>query len=76
MNVDDPRVRIVMEYVDLCELLAATGSVNEDIEQDLYARLDQLWYVELSDDERHEAEDRLVARARAWHDARHVIREA
>jgi hypothetical protein len=76
VSVDDTRARIVTEYVDLCEQLAAIESVDEDAEQDLYARLDQLWYVEMTADEQHEAEDRLVAKARSWHDTRHVIREA
>jgi len=66
------RDAIVTEYLELCEQLAAAELVDEDADhQALYARLDQLWYVELLDDERYEVEDRLVAKARTWHDARH-----
>ena len=61
---------IVVEYVELCEQLAAASLVGEAAEQALYSMLDQLWHVEMSDVERREAEDRLVAKARAWHDAR------
>ena len=64
------RDEVVVEYVDLCERLAATEIV-ERADQPLYDRLDHLWYLEMSDDERDEAEDRLVAGARAWHNARH-----
>jgi hypothetical protein len=64
------RDEVVTEYVELCEQLAAAASIEEDAEERLYGRLDQLWYVEMMDDERAEAEDRLVARARTWHDAR------
>jgi hypothetical protein len=67
------RDAVVTEYVELCEQLAAVESVDEDADQDdLYARLDQLWYVEMLDDERAEAEERLVVKASVWHAARRV----
>lgn len=64
------RDAIVLEYVELCEQLAAAEMVDDDAEQALYGRLDQLWYVEMAENERFEAVDRLVDRARAWHDDR------
>jgi hypothetical protein len=69
------RGAIVTEFVDLCEQIVAAELVEpaNDAEQALYGRLDQLWYVEMADDERYEAEDRLIAKARAWHDARRAV---
>jgi hypothetical protein len=76
------RDAIITEYVELCERFAAADLVDEgtvleladeDAEQAFYARLDQLWYVEMSFDERDEAVERMVPKARAWHDARRVV---
>jgi len=64
------RDAIVTEYVELCEQLAAAEMIDDDAGQALHGRLDQLWYVEMTENERFEAVDRLVAGARAWHDAR------
>ncbi len=62
---------VIIEYVDLCEQLTATELLdNQTAEAQLYGRLDELWYSVMTDEERDEAEDRLVAKARAWHDAR------
>ena len=61
---------IVIEYVDLCTRLAA---LDAETEEQLYTRLDQLWYAEMTDADRTEAEKRLTAldsKDRAWHDAR------
>jgi hypothetical protein len=65
---------VITEYVDLCEQLAATELLdNQTAEAQLYDRLDELWYTVMTDDEHDEAEDRLVAKARAWHDARRAV---
>jgi len=62
---------LVDEYVELCERLAAIELLDHQrAEWILYKKLDCLWYAEMSDEERAEAADRLVSRARAWHDAR------
>ena len=61
---------IVVEYVDLCARLAA---LDAETEEQRYARLDQLWYVEMTAADRTEAEKRLTAvgsKDRAWHDVR------
>jgi len=64
---------VITEYVDLCEQLTAIELLDHaTAEAPLYARLDELWYVVMTDEDRVEAEDRLVAKARAWHDARRV----
>jgi len=63
---------IVIEYVDLCTRLAALDAETED---QLYARLHQLWYAEMTAADRAEAERRLAAvdsKDRAWHDARRI----
>jgi len=63
----------ITEYVDLCEQLTATELLDhETAEAQLYARIDELWYAVMTEEERAEAEDRLVSKARAWHDARRV----
>lgn len=61
---------IVTEYVVLCERLAALDAAAE---QGVYARLDQLWYAEMTEIEHAEAERRLYARPIAqqlWHEDR------
>lgn len=63
------REAIVVEYVELCEQIAASESLDEVADQALYGRLDQLWHVEMAENEQFEAEDRMVEKARAWHDA-------
>ena len=63
---------IVTEYVELCARLA---SLDATTEQRFYTRLDQLWYAEMTPDDRSEAERRLSVlgdRDRGWHDARRV----
>lgn len=47
---------IVTEYVELCERLAA---LEEEETIRLYARLDELWYVLMTESDQAEAERRL-----------------
>ena len=54
----------VVEYVDLCERVAAEALLAEEAESRLYERLDQLWHAEMSEDDRAEAHDLLAAKAR------------
>jgi hypothetical protein len=54
---------IVTEYVNVYTRLATESPIAEDVEQQLYARLDQLWYMEMS------ADDRDAARELAHQDA-------
>ena len=62
---------VVSEYVALCEQLTTPGSsLDLATEERLYARLDQLWYLEMSGEDREAAEGRLSAAARADHDDR------
>jgi hypothetical protein len=62
---------IVSEYLDLCEQIAVEALFAEAaVAQGLYDRLDRLWYVEMTDAHRREAEVRLAAKGRAWHTAR------
>jgi hypothetical protein len=62
---------VVNEYVALCEqLTAAESALDQSAEERLYARLDQLWYLEMSGEDREAAEARLSATARAEHDGR------
>lgn len=62
---------VVIEYLDLYEQIAVEALFAEAaVEQRLYDRLDQLWYAEMTDAHRREAEDRLAAKGRAWHTAR------
>lgn len=62
---------LITEYVELCEQIAATELLDGlTSEAPLYERLDQIWCEELTDEERRETEERLVAKARQWHDAR------
>lgn len=61
---------IVTEYVELSEQIAAEVIFSERAEQRLYDRLDQLWYVEMSEDDRVEVQDRLRAKAQAWSTSR------
>lgn len=61
---------LVIEYAELCARLAA---LDAETEQRFYVRLDQIWYSEMTDDDRAEAEKRLSAvgsKDRGWHDAR------
>ena len=52
---------IVVEYVELCARLASLDSEAEiEAEERLYARLDQLWYAEMTGTDRAEAERRLA----------------
>lgn len=63
---------LIIEYVELCALLSA---LDVEAEQRLYARLDQLWYTELTSEDQVEVEKRLAAlgdKDRAWHASRHA----
>ena len=63
---------LVTEYVELCVQLAA---LVVETEESFYTRLDQLWYAEMTDVDRAEAEQRLNklgAADRAWHVDRRV----
>ena len=62
--------QLVIEYVELCARLA---SLDAETEQRFYARLDQIWYAEMTAADRAEAEKRLSvlgSKDRGWHDAR------
>jgi len=50
---------LVTEYVDLRSQIAAEALFAEEVEQRYYDRLDQLWYVEMTDAERDEAQRQL-----------------
>jgi hypothetical protein len=52
---------VVVEYVELCEQLAAISHDAAD-ERGLHDRLDRLWYDAMSEDDRAEAERRLGTR--------------
>ena len=61
---------IVTEYVELC---AQLSGLDVDTEERFYARLDRLWYLVMSTEDRAEAERRLSKLGngdRAWHDGR------
>lgn len=49
---------VLAEYMNLCEQLV-TGNPST-AENRLYARLDQLWYREMTDEDREEADKRLM----------------
>ena len=57
---------LITEYLELCERIAAEALFAEAVEARLYARLDQLWYGEMSTADRVEAQAQLTARAQAW----------
>ena len=60
----------VVEYVALCARLSA---LDAEAEAQHYGRLDELWYVEMTADDRVEAEKRLAEignKDHARHDAR------
>lgn len=57
---------VVTEYVELCERIAAEALFSEGAEDKLYDRLDRLWYVEMSAEDRALAQDRLRSKAEAW----------
>jgi hypothetical protein len=48
--------RLVAEYVDLCKQLAAKAPPPKEVEQ----RLDQLWYAEMTEADRAEAQKRIA----------------
>jgi len=50
---------VVIEYVDLRAQVAAEVLFSEEVEQGYYDRLDQLWYIEMTEDDRAEALRRL-----------------
>lgn len=61
---------LVTEYVELCARLVA---IDSETEERFYARLDQIWYAEMTTTDRFEAEKRLSelgSKDRAWHDER------
>jgi hypothetical protein len=57
---------VVAEYVELCEQIAAQSLFAEGDEEQLYDRLDRLWYDKMSSADRAEAQQRLHAKAQAW----------
>lgn len=57
---------VIAEYVELSEQIAAEALFSERIEQKLSDRLDQIWYAEMSIDDRIEALRQLRDKARAW----------
>jgi hypothetical protein len=64
---------VITEYVELCAQLSA---LDIETEEKFYARLDALWYRELTGEDRTEAERRLTALGnadRAWHDDRRKV---
>jgi hypothetical protein len=52
--------RLVAEYVDLCKQLAAKALPSKEVEQRFCDRLDQLWYAEMSEADRTEAQKRIA----------------
>lgn len=50
---------LVTEYVDLCAQITAEALFSKEVEQRYYDRLDQLWYAEMTQADRYEAERRL-----------------
>lgn len=52
---------VIDEYVELSERIAVEALFADRIEH-LYARLDQLWYAEMTADDRAEAQRRLHAK--------------
>jgi hypothetical protein len=59
---------IVIEYVELSGQITAQAMFSREVEQRFYDRLDQLWYAEMTDDDRVEAQRRLSAPAKASDD--------
>lgn len=61
----------VSEYVRLSGQIAA---LEADVEFRAYARLDDLWYMQMTDADRAEAEKRLsqIAVPQAWHKQRRM----
>lgn len=59
---------LVAEYVDLCGQITAEAMFSKEVEQHYYDRLDQLWYSEMTQAERDEAQRRLHAPAGKAHD--------
>ena len=51
----------IAEYVDLCRRLAAEALTSEEAEQRHCDRLDQLWYAEMTEADRAEAQRRIAA---------------
>jgi hypothetical protein len=63
---------LVVEYV---ELHARLATVAADTEEFFHTRLDQIWYAEMTEDDRFEAVRRLSAlgsKDRTWHAERRV----
>lgn len=61
---------LVTEYVELHARLAA---IDAETEEHFYARLDQLWYAEMTETDHAEAEKRLRelgSKGRAWDERR------
>lgn len=56
----------ITEYLELSEQIAAEALFSEQTEQKLCDRLDQIWYAEMSEDDRAEALRQLRDKARAW----------
>jgi hypothetical protein len=53
-------VRLIAEYVDLYARLAAEALTSKEAEQRFCERLDQLWYAEMTEADRAEAQKRIT----------------
>jgi hypothetical protein len=61
----------VTEYLSLRERIVVEALFAEAaVEQELYDRLDRLWYTEMTADDRREAEVQMAEKARAWRESR------
>ena len=63
---------LVTEYVDLCAQITAAAMFSKEVEQHYYDRLDQLWYSEMTQADRDEAQRRLHVPAGKRHDDHRV----
>ena len=52
---------LVIEYVELNGQIIAEALFSREVEQRYYDRLDRLWYAEMTQDDRVEAQKRLSA---------------
>jgi hypothetical protein len=51
---------LVAEYVDLCKQLSAKALLSKEVELRFCHRLDQLWYAEMTEADRAEAQKRIA----------------
>lgn len=63
---------LVIEYVELNGQITTEALFSKEVEQHYYDRLDQLWYVEMTQADRDEAQRRLHAPASKHHDDHRV----